>query len=353
MIKSNKTLEDTPEEISPVSAASLDAEDQVFDQNLRPPTLDEYVGQGSLKDNLNIVMTAAKQRKEFLEHVLFYGPPGLGKTTLAFIVAREMGVNIKVTSGPAIERAGDLASLLTNLSAGDVLFIDEIHRLNKVVEEVLYPAMEDYVLDIMLGKGPGARSIRMDLPHFTLIGATTRIGLISSPLRDRFGATYRLEYYTEAELEKIIERSAKILKTKIDKAGCAELAKRSRFTPRIANRLLKRVRDFAQVGGHDTINLEVVSKALTLMEIDELGLDRNDRRILEILIHKFSGGPVGLNTLAAASSEEEDTITDIHEPFLIRQGLLAKTPKGRTATEAAYKHMGIAAPNKTEQKTLL
>jgi Holliday junction DNA helicase RuvB len=262
-------------------------------------------------------------------------------------------VNIKVTSGPAIEKAGDLASLLTNLSQGDVLFIDEIHRLNKVVEEVLYPAMEDYVLDIILGKGPGARSIRMDLPRFTLIGATTRIGLISSPLRDRFGATYRLEYYTEEDLEKILARSAKILGAKIDKPAREELAKRSRFTPRIANRLLKRVRDFAQVNGHDTINSEVVGQALTLMEIDELGLDKNDRRILEALIYKFNGGPVGLNTLAAATSEEEDTITDIHEPFLIRQGLLAKTPKGRVATENAYRHLNITPPKSAQQKTLL
>lgn len=341
------------DDLSPVDAKTLDAEDQVFDQNLRPPTLDEYVGQGTVKRNLSIVMQAAKQRGEILEHVLFYGPPGLGKTTLAFIVAKEMGVNIKVTSGPAIEKAGDLASLLTNLSQGDVLFIDEIHRLNKVVEEVLYPAMEDYVLDIIIGKGPGARSIRMDLPRFTLIGATTRIGLISSPLRDRFGATYRLEYYTEEDLEKIIARSGKILGAKIDKAGRYELAKRSRFTPRIANRLLKRVRDFAQVKGRDTINLEVANQALGLMEIDELGLDKNDRRILETLIEKFKGGPVGLNTLAAATGEEDDTITDIHEPFLIRQGLLAKTPKGRVATENSYKHLGITPPPNSSQKTLL
>lgn len=325
---------------APLDAASLDEEDVVLEQNLRPALLKEYVGQDAVKENLKIVMGAAKQRGDFLEHLMFYGPPGLGKTTLAFIVAREMGVNIKVTSGPAIERAGDLASLLTNLSPGDVLFIDEIHRLNKVVEEVLYPAMEDYVLDIVLGKGPGARSLRMELPKFTLIGATTRIGLISSPLRDRFGATYRLEYYNEKELEEIISRSAKILEIALDSGGGFELAKRSRFTPRIANRLLRRVRDFAQVRGHDTINLAVIKAALALLEVDELGLDKNDRRILEVLIHKFSGTPVGLNTLAAATAEEEDTITDIHEPFLIRQGLLVKTPKGRQATEAAYRHLG-------------
>ncbi len=340
MLQSNKPKND----ISPLDAAALDDDDRTIEQNLRPSTLDEYIGQGQVKQNLKIVMSAAKQRGEFLEHVLFYGPPGLGKTTLAFIVGREMGVNVKVTSGPAIERAGDLASLLTNLSEGDILFIDEIHRLNKVVEEVLYPAMEDGVLDIVLGKGPGARSIRMDLPKFTLVGATTRIGLVSSPLRDRFGATYRLEYYTEAELQNIITRSAKILGADIDDAGSLELASRSRFTPRIANRLLKRVRDFAQVNGHATINLPLTRQALTLLEIDSLGLDRNDRRILEALIDKFNGGPVGLNTLAAATSEEEDTITDVHEPFLIRLGLLMRTPKGRQATELAYRHLNKKAP---------
>jgi Holliday junction DNA helicase RuvB len=276
----------------------------------------------------------------------------LGKTTLAFIVAKEMGGNIKVTSGPAIERAGDLASLLTNLSEGDVLFIDEIHRLNKNVEEILYPAMEDHVLDIILGKGPGARSIRMELPKFTLIGATTRIGMISSPLRDRFGATYRLEYYPEEDLEKIISRNSHLLNAKIDPSAAAELSRRSRFTPRIANRLLKRVRDFAQVHGHDTIILNIAQQALNLLEVDALGLDKNDRRILEALVNKFSGGPVGLNTLAAATGEEEDTITDIHEPFLIRLGLLAKTPKGRIATEAAYKHLDITPPT-SKQNTLL
>lgn len=338
MINSSKKQTTEPVETSDPQ------EEKMLDSTLRPADLSDFIGQDSLKANLEVVIQAAQNRGEQLEHVLFYGPPGLGKTTLAYIVAREMGNNIKTTSGPAIERAGDLAALLTNLSEGDVLFIDEIHRLNKIIEEILYPAMEDGVLDIVVGKGPGARSIRMELPKFTLIGATTRIGLISSPLRDRFGASYRLDYYEPKDLQKIIQRSSKILKASIDNEASLHLAERSRFTPRIANRLLKRIRDFAQVHEHDKINPEVAQSALELLEIDSMGLDKNDRRILETLIEKFNGGPVGLSTLAAATGEEQDTVADVHEPFLIRLGLLMRTPKGRQATEAAYKHLGKTPP---------
>lgn len=327
-------------------------EDTNLDNTLRPTRLDDYVGQSKVKENLVIFMQAAKKRKEPIEHVLLHGGPGLGKTTLAHIIAKEMGVNIRITSGPAIERAGDLAAILTNLEEGDILFIDEIHRLNKVIEEVLYPAMEDYALDVVIGKGPAARTLRLDLPKFTLIGATTRVNLISSPLRDRFSSLYKLNFYESEEIEQIINRAAKILSVEIHKQAAAEIAKRARSTPRIANRLLKRVRDYAQVKGDGNVDAKIAAAALEMLEVDELGLDNVDRKILQIIIEKFSGGPVGLQTLSAATSEDMDTLEDIYEPFLMQQGFLARTPRGRVVTEHAYKHLGIDVPKNLQEKLL-
>jgi Holliday junction DNA helicase RuvB len=320
--------------------------EKVFDLTLRPKDLAEFVGQQKIKDNLQIFMAAAKGRKEPIEHVLLYGPPGLGKTTLAHIISNEMGVDIRVTSGPALERSGDLAAILTNLEDGDILFIDEIHRLNKIIEEILYPAMEEYALDIVIGKGPSARTLRLDLPHFTIVGATTKISLLSSPLRDRFGNIYHLSFYQDDEIEQIINRSAKILKIDIENQACGQIASRARKTPRIANRLLKRVRDFAQVKADGKVNQATTKEALAMLDIDEFGLDEIDRKILEIIITKFSGGPVGLNTIAAATGEEMATIEDVYEPFLIQIGMLKRTPQGRVATENAYKHLGLENQNK-------
>lgn len=317
------------------------SEDVKIENNLRPSSLDEYIGQTAIKENLKVFIEAAKSRNESLDHCLFYGPPGLGKTTLAGVIAAEMGVNIKVTSGPTIEKPGDMAAILNNLSDGDILFIDEIHRLNRQVEEVLYPAMEDFAIDIMIGKGQTARSIRLDLPHFTLVGATTRAGLLTAPLRDRFGVVNRLEYYTIDELKNIIIRSAGVLKAPIDKEGAVELARRSRGTPRLANRLLKRVRDFAQVKYDGIITKEVVDYSLDLLEVDKEGLDKNDRNILFTIIEKYGGGPVGLDTLAASLGEDAGTLEDVYEPYLIFNGFINRTPRGRVVTEHCYNHFGI------------
>ena len=323
-----------------------DREEDVWQYSLRPKYFNEYIGQREAKDNLNIYIQATKQRGEALDHVLLYGPPGLGKTTLAGIIANELGVNFRITSGPAIEKAGDLAAILTNIDEHDVLFIDEIHRLSRSVEEVLYSAMEDYALDIIIGKGPSARSVRIDLPKFTLVGATTRAGALAAPLRDRFGIVSRLEYYKQEELEFIVTRAADILNIGIEQAGASEIARRSRGTPRIANRLLKRVRDFAQVVGNGVITADIADEALKRLHVDKMGLDRIDRRVLKCIIENYDGGPVGIETIAAAVSEERDTIEDVYEPYLMQLGFLGRTPRGRVATKLAYDHLGISQTGK-------
>ncbi len=330
-----------------VISPAVNADEATLERSLRPRVLDEYIGQERVVENLRVFLEAAKARSEPLDHTLLYGPPGLGKTTLANVIAAEMGVSIKTTSGPVIERPGDLAAILTNLRQGDILFVDEVHRLSHVVEEVLYPAMEDFALDIVIGKGPAARSIRLNLPHFTLIGATTRIALMTSPLRDRFGVMYRLDFYSLEAMREIVSRSAAILDVAIDEAGCHEIASRSRGTPRVANRLLKRVRDYAQVRGDGAITAKVAREALAMLEVDDLGLDSSDRRVLRTIIEKFDGGPVGLDTIAAALSEDADTIMDVYEPYLLQLGFLDRTARGRVATRRAYEHLGV--PDNREQ----
>jgi Holliday junction DNA helicase RuvB len=327
-----------------ILSAKLTPEDIEYDKTLRPTQMEEFIGQSKIKENLYIFITAAKNRGEALDHALLTGPPGLGKTTLANIIANELGVSIKTTSGPALERAGDLAAILTNLQPHDVLFIDEVHRLNRAIEEILYPAMEDFKLDIVIGKGPSARSLRLDIPQFTLVAATTRTGLITSPLRDRFGVCCRLEFYDEDDLEAIVKRSASILGIAIDEEGAKEIARRSRGTPRIANRLLKRVRDYAEVKRDGRVGIDVANEALSFFEVDERGLDKVDQKILLTLIEKFSGVPVGLNTLAVSVGEEPETLEDVYEPYLLQLGFLQRTPRGRIATERAYKHLGINLP---------
>ncbi|MCH8995161.1 MAG: Holliday junction branch migration DNA helicase RuvB [Chloroflexi bacterium] len=330
-----------------ILAGARKDEDVALDTSLRPRRLEEYIGQDKVKENLRIAIAAAQQRGESLDHVLLYSPPGLGKTTLANIIAAEMGVSIRTTSGPAIERPGDLAAILTNLQQDDVLFIDEVHRLARAVEEILYPAMEDWALDLVLGKGPGARSMRLALPRFTLIGATTRYAMLSPPLRDRFGAVYRLDFYETEAIAQIVSRSARLLEVSLDDAGTDEIARRSRGTPRVANRLLRRVRDYAQVMADGAITSEVAQEALSRLEIDKLGLDEVDHKVLQTIIGKFNGGPVGLDTIAAAISEEADTIMDVYEPYLLQLGFLHRTPRGRVATRAAYEHLGVPPHGQT------
>ena len=327
-----------------ILTTGLREEDRELEPKLRPATLESYIGQESVKENMRVFIQAAKQRKEALDHVLLYGPPGLGKTTLSNIIANEMDVNIKTTSGPAIERPGDMAAVLNSLNEGDILFIDEIHRLNRMIEEILYPAMEDFVIDIMIGKGPGARSVRLDLPRFTLIGATTRIGLLTAPLRDRFGVVQRLEPYSVENLKIILERSAAVLQVEMEEGGAEEIARRSRGTPRLANRMLKRVRDFAQVRYDGVITEEVARFALDLLDIDKVGLDQTDRKMLLTMIEKFGGGPVGLDTLAASINEESETLEDVYEPYLLQLGYIQRTPRGRVVTRLGYAHFGMTPP---------
>ncbi|GLV58199.1 Holliday junction ATP-dependent DNA helicase RuvB [Dictyobacter sp. S3.2.2.5] len=331
---------------------NISEEEQLIEGSLRPRHLSEYVGQEKIKENLSILLEAARRRNESVDHVLLYGPPGLGKTTLCNIIAAEMGVNLRTTSGPAIEHAGDLASILTSLQPGEILFIDEIHRLARAVEERLYSAMEDFALDVMIGKGPSARSLRLNLPPFTVVGATTRVGSLTAPLRDRFGAIYRMEYYDQESLKLIVARSARILKVAADMDGIEEIASRARGTPRIVNRLLKRVRDYAQVKADGVITREVAKAALDAMEVDEIGLDQTDRNMLLTIINKFNGGPVGLDTLAASTSEDSETIEDVYEPYLLQLGFIARTPRGRIAMRAAYQHLGLAAPGGESGQTL-